>query len=661
MVYIRSLKFSGLYSYSEETEIDLSDRTVLVGPNNSGKSNIMRIIKLVIDTFDHLKRLEESEISHTGNNPFLEIKLTLSPQETSKIVDFLSFYQSGPNRTSEFYKFSNREFLIKNLDNIFMRLSWQREVHGYGSEPFLEINFEKIGIWGGWNMYSGSFPMAGKRLPKLGSFQLRSDLFLCNVLERISNGEDQTQILASLDERNNAYVTLENIRYSNNVELSDEGKSLLQSLFGFMGYQIQSQQEIAFRSLLGLILKRGIYHASGRVSTHDILDIVEALKTHGQGDDFDRQLASRAASLNLARTHELQSDGSNLPQYLFHLMVSNRFEDKEKFEQIKKAFNEIVKADELSVDVSLEYETVQQHVTFGEPDPQIPKRPSIVINDKKLGKRFPLRQVGAGLTEIVYLLTASYGMKNSLIMLDEPSVNLHPPMMKALMRYIENSENKNQFIIITHSAELSQYELFESEADLVYIRKTNHISKIKSLKGEVKSWFEENRSRFKHQIDSRVFFGRCIILTEGESDRNLLGMAHYLESADASLDLESNDVVITSVGGKGNFDKYTKLLNGFGIPHVILADSDARSLFSSPGSITKDGITDNYDIIVTDSKDLEQLMRDIDIDAYYEAEKEFKGSKPTIAYEFAKKVSIKNPDALKPVTTLLKHSIDKSR
>src|SRR6185312_308590 len=440
---------------------------------------------------------------HTGNNPFVEIKLTLSPRETSQIVDFLSFYPGGPNNSSQFHDFSNREFLIKNLDDIFIKISWQREVHGYGSDPWIEINFEKIGLWGNCNLHSGSFPMSSKRLSKISSYQLRKDLFLSDVLENISHGGDPTK---TLDTQTNSYITLENIRYSNNTDLTDQGKSLMQSIFAFMGYKIQSQQEIAFRSLLGLILKRGIYHASGRVSTHDILDITEILKTHNQSDDFDTRLAARAASVNLARTRELQSDGSNLPQYLFHLMVSNNFEDKEKFQQIKKAFNDIVKTDELSIDVSLDYETVQHAITFGEPDPQIPKRPSIVINDKKLGKTFPLRQVGAGLTEIVYLLTASYGMTNSLIMLDEPSVNLHPPMMKALMRYIENVENKNQFIIITHSAELSQYELFESAADLVYVRKTHHISKLQSLKGEVKTWFEENRSKFRHQIDSRVFF-----------------------------------------------------------------------------------------------------------------------------------------------------------
>jgi hypothetical protein len=54
-------------------------------------------------------------------------------------------------------------------------------------------------------------------------------------------------------------------------------------------------------------------------------------------------------------------------------------------------------------------------------------------------------------------------------------------------------------------------------------------------------------------------------------------------------------------------------------------------------------------------------MRDMDIDAYYEAEKEFKGSKPAIAYEFAKRISAKNSDALKPIADFLRYVVNKSK
>lgn len=195
----------------------------------------------------------------------------------------------------------------------------------------------------------------------------------------------------------------------------------------------------------------------------------------------------------------------------------------------------------------------------------------------------------------------------------------------------------------------------------MHVRKSNQVSKIISLKDKTKEWFEENRSKFKHQIDSRIFFGRCIILTEGESDRNLLGIARYISSQDPSIDLESNDIIIVSIGGSSNFDKYRRLLDGFQIPHVILADSDAKRMFSSSGIINREGISGSENIFLIDGGDLEYFMREIDLDVYTDAEREYKGSKPMIAYEFAKNVSVKNPDALKPIKLFLQQAIKQSK
>lgn len=439
MVFIRSLRFAGLYSYSEEVEINLSSTTVLVGPNNSGKSSIIRILNLITDTFNTGKRLTESETSHIGDDPFLEVKLTLSPQETEKIIDFLSFFPSTQNRSSQFRDLKNREVLLKKLDTITIKLLWQREIHEYGSEPFVEINFEKIGLFGGSNFFGGSsLPVSNRIISRSSGYPIRNDVFLCDILGKLSGDENDKVVLAKLSPQEGSYISLESVRYGADVIMDNKAKSIIQNLYSYMKIRTQSNQEISFRSLLGMIFKRSLCHASGRVSTCDILEIAADLRTFNTEDDFDRKLMAQASSLSLTHTDELLSDGSNLPQYLFHLMVSENFHDKEKFEEIRQAFNDILKADELSIDVALEYRSMESHVNFaGENKSLIPKRPTILITDKKLGKRLPLKQVGAGLAEIIYLLSASYGMKNSVILLDEPSVNLHPPMMKTLMRHIE--------------------------------------------------------------------------------------------------------------------------------------------------------------------------------------------------------------------------------
>jgi predicted ATPase len=83
-------------------------------------------------------------------------------------------------------------------------------------------------------------------------------------------------------------------------------------------------------------------------------------------------------------------------------------------------------------------------------------------------------QAGSGVVEVLFLLTLSHGLINSVILLDEPAVNLHTPLLKSVMNEItkpaEVPEHKNQVIIITHSFELLHYLLFEKESKVpVYL------------------------------------------------------------------------------------------------------------------------------------------------------------------------------------------------
>ena len=105
MVYLKKLKCQGLYSYEEPFELETSNQMIIVGPNNSGKSNFFKLIGLVVDTFLNRKRLENYEIANNAFNPILEIHLELSKGETKKIVDFLSFYPGKPNNYCNFFEF----------------------------------------------------------------------------------------------------------------------------------------------------------------------------------------------------------------------------------------------------------------------------------------------------------------------------------------------------------------------------------------------------------------------------------------------------------------------------------------------------------------------------------------------------------------------------
>lgn len=661
MADIKQARFAGLFSYSEESEIEFSDRMVIVGPNNSGKSNIIRILNLFVETFSKGRLLRDEEISAGGVNPFLEITLELSKKETEKIIQLLSFYPLPPNNNSQYYDYPNKEFLVELFNKISIKLSWKREIHPYGSTPYLELEFEKIGLKISGNTHvtylviSNTFPSNPDITPS------RSDIKLHEILSELSDKEDPKEAIAKIfGSKPNEFLHIGTIQYNQSNLVSDKEKLAFAELYSYAGLDLSSTQ-LSLVGLLGKIFQRCIQYTKGRISMYDLLDLVSNLHSFGN-DDFDAKLRERATSYLMEHTDQLASDGNNLPQFLFHLKNSPNFKESEKFRRIQDAFNQIYQSEELTIDAVLEYEKIMQNVIWDTKKPQKPKRPVITISDKKLGKRFPLDQVGAGLAEIIYLLSACYGIENSIIMLDEPSVNLHPTMMKSLMKYIENPENNNQFLIITHSVDLLHYELFDGNAEIFYVRRTNQHSKIKSLKDELKLQFKTDRPRLKHQIQSSIFFAKCIILVEGDSDKNLLnGISQYLGYTKKELDVEGNDVIITSVDGKDNFRKYRDLLDAFEIPYVLLADSDAKNLFDSHGTVTKEGITGSKDIAVIENKNLEQLMRDIDSKTYSKIEKEIGNSKPTVAYLFAQDVLSKDPDALKSLTPLLLRAIEKSR
>lgn len=664
MVLIRSLKFAGLFSYANETELEFSNRLVLVGPNNSGKSNIIRILRLLVDSFYRFRKLQGQDISHRGDDPFLEIRLTLSRNETQKLVEYLSCYSEQNNQIWRYHECANKEVLLKKLDEISIKLTWKRELHQYGSDPYMELNFEKIGLWlCGTTTYS-QFSVSNKKPAIPNRFKNRDDdLKLYEILEKVTDEENFKEIISGIfQEREEEFLPLWSLRYTQNSNSDYNEKLVFANLLSYVGVDINFQQEISLVKFLGAIFKHGFNYAE-RLSTYDLSDFIQHLRMVSDQDNYDRTLLARITSFNMKLTDELNSDGSNLAQFLFYLrMSSDSYEKREKFENIRHAFNDIMGSTELNVDVALEYQDVKPNVVFGGKDELQPKRPMILITDKKLKKQFPLEQVGAGIAEILYILTACYGIENSVIILDEPAINLHPTMMKTLLKYIENPDNKNQFLIITHSAELLQYELFESNAEIFYVRKSDQTSTIKSLKGNVKDQFKKERDRLRHQIDSRIFFGKGIILTEGESDKNLLtGVSQYVGSSEKDFDLSLNDVYVTSVNGKDNFSKYKMILDSLEIPHIILADSDAQSIFPSHGSISDKEIINRNNVFIVENGDLEKLMQSMDSVTYSKLEHEIGNSKPTIAYEFAKEISKNNPDVLKPIKSLIEVAINKSQ
>jgi predicted ATP-dependent endonuclease of OLD family len=672
MVRLKNLKCTGLFSYAQETFLEFSNNTVIVGPNNSGKSNLLRILKLFVDTFYYKKRLQDSEISYGGVDPMMEIELELTGNEPDIVLDFLSFYTMGNNRDMYFHEFENREILKKLLTTLNVKLSWQREISGYGSEAFVIIEFKKIGLKLFNSIYSG-LRVSNKVLSHDELMSPLEKKKLNDILGDLRKvGVAKRQISKTFESVQNGYLDLDYLMYVQNSKLSNKAKQTLGNVSSFLDLRMDGNQQFSFVELFGAILKKGIvYSSEGRSNlSRTLLDCAKELQINryrGYEPEptndklFDEKLEEQAMTKSLEYVNEINTDGSNLPQFLFSLKNSPRYSDIEKFDKIKNGFEQIFHLEDLSVDILLEFEDTKRNTNWNSPSDKPPKYSRIVIIDKKIGKHFPLNQVGSGIKEVIYLLTTAYGIKNSVVMLDEPASSLHPPMMRAVMRHLENSNNENQFIVITHSSELLTYELFEAKGQVHYVKKLNRISHIKSLSGQIKTAFEKDKPKFKYMIDMRIFFGKCIILAEGESDKNLLtGVAQFFETNEL-LNINTQDIIIVSANGKTNFPKYRQYLDAYDVNYIILADNDAnKDIFRKEkwSYITKEGIDGTGPIFLIKNKDLEHLMMEIDAKIFNNLKSTMGDSKPIVALEFAERLKSKNPSALNPIKDLLQHAID---
>ena len=650
MVCLQHLECEGLYSFHKPINLEFTNNMVIVGPNNSGKSNIFRLLNILTDTLYNKTSLNDSNISIGHHNPFLEVSLKLSTDETQKIIDCFGFYNDKKTNQVKYHHFVNRKILLELFDEMIINLSWEKAARGYESRPFLKIVFPKSGL----KFFADSlfnFKISNK-FPAKNTGTIEKQINFFSILDGITEIKNTVEYINNIfNDETHKIIFLRNIEAEKYEQYDDAGKKILTKLLSYLESHPGYRRGVSLLEILGEILQKSILYSSGNRSNPSLtlLDYVNILKApdtqqaivDGETrDDFNQMLERRAFDKIIEFNDTLKSDRSNLVQFLFSLKNSPKQNARNKFSKIKNEFQNIFQANNLDFDVLLQYRYSPKYDYLERPIPPKPKIPAIMIVDKKLKQQFPIDQVGSGILEIIYLLTLAHGVSNSVILLDEPSVNLHPNLMKSLTRSLQNSDNTNQFLVITHSPELTSHEIFEEKSDILYLRKTDQHTVVKKLDGETETWFNENRHRLRHQLDTQVFFSKGVIFTEGDSDKNLLiGISNLLESRSKDADIARNDIIITQVGGKKSFAKYEKLMKSFEIPYLIIADYDAKDLFDSSGTISKDDVCPDGPVLVIEGGDLEDLMKHIDSDAYSEAERENKSSKPAIAYSFAEKIA----------------------
>ena len=256
------------------------------------------------------------------------------------------------------------------------------------------------------------------------------------------------------------------------------------------------------------------------------------------------------------------SDGRMLPAYLFRLSHGGR-EEQERFQKVLERFKELT-GQKAAVRVRPEMLPDKQRL-----------RIEIVLEDP-LGD-ISIRFAGAGMWEAL-VLSALLAEEDKVLVLDEPALNLHPPLQRKILKALR--EREGQVILITHSPYMI---LLDEPQDLKRIIRfckdeKEGATRIQAISEEAdEKDLRDMLRQFRRSADVAAFLlAGGVILTEGETESEALQIWWQKSTRIRQLGgLEERALAIRSVGGDQGFEPHIRLLKAWGIPWAAVVDGES--------------------------------------------------------------------------------------
>lgn len=183
--------------------------------------------------------------------------------------------------------------------------------------------------------------------------------------------------------------------------------------------------------------------------------------------------------------------------------------------------------------------------------------------------------LSAGEKSLIHFVFVLFGMdlENSLVVIDEPELHLHPQLQKRYLSIIRAAAKQwhLQFIIATHSP---MFVTPETIAGTFRFRKIDDITHVVSP--SVNLEYRMLTRILNLSNTAKIFFVSRVILVEGETDEYFFRILLDLISSGSApgFDVSAVDYEILNIEGKGAREAWTKFLKAFGIEVSFIGDWD---------------------------------------------------------------------------------------
>jgi hypothetical protein len=285
-------------------------------------------------------------------------------------------------------------------------------------------------------------------------------------------------------------------------------------------------------------------------------------------------------ALGAAAEYDPNVTGQGLPLTLFFLKNNLNVLWRKRYAEIQEAFEQLTG---LRFDVALNPE-FEGEATSGQLATDLSHQderpgdesrgvvlrhyPYIVFEES--GYSFLLEFAASGYFEVLLVLATSIGPSKFVVLLDEPVLNLHPSKQRELYRFLSDraAELGNQLLIVTHS---STFASVDDLGKAIRFERSGGGSCFRRLQtSDPRQAAQTSKELERTPRLLEALFCRTAILVEGGAEAAALPI--WFEKCPGGAKLSGSGTQFLDVGGDTHFGAIKRILDDWGIPHMMISD-----------------------------------------------------------------------------------------
>ncbi len=489
---LEKIEIKNFYSYKDASYENFKNYNVIIGRNNSGKSNLFKIFNLlkknahaidikINDLFDENLELDNQIILNFSINQKLRTDIFSILFDGNYLSKMIEYYLNIPNKYED-------DQPIPEWKNKNETIEWLLG-HGLFNNLSIDIEYDK------------------------------SQKFLCirriSVYHRLYNTHQTLFELQYEMDRNEPYIL--NLDKFVEFSRSIEGLFRLKELKKLDYNTTFTLERIITLGRNEKVLKKSIPILNPILNSllddfFDVIHIIPAKRIFDADSDRD----------DLRNTY-LDLNGKNLVKFIHKKAVRQEWEWLKEWNMDLKQFLE-------------NFEVLKQDLKDNE-------KSTLILKENGLNMDLTLESMGSGILNIAHFLAYLKTLENpSIICIEEPELFIFPGLQKKLREKLLSFSNNNQVFITTHSPNFMTRNFKKSS--IHNVKKIENYSSINSISNEnLLDVFKELDLTFYDYI---LYDG--ILFVEGSKDMEVFKVINE--------EIFENNLKIIPIEGKNNFIHY---------------------------------------------------------------------------------------------------------